>query len=357
MLKTKELREEFARLHGEATAIIEAAATEKRELKDEEKTANDTRFARMNQIKQAMDEHTRFAALAFEKAAEEGAEGEPSIQLSKDAPGRAEYEASKPDGQGMKFTKEQIRDAFNRWASTGDMDRKFATITTATASGALLPKEIGAPVVPTSSNAIRQAMAIYGVPAINTDKSSALTVPVIDASAGGQVAENASSETENAPSLAESIDLSVKTYQSGSAWFSNLQLGATDFDIVAYAQTALAYSKELGLEAALVAALIADSGITQSVTTDATTGITYANLVDLNMALPKKYDQQKAILLSKTAFAAATKLVGDDGHPVLNVDPQNQSLVRFNGTPVIRCDNFDALGASKTIGATFSLLG
>lgn len=350
----KEMREEFSRLHGEAKAVIDAAAAEKRDLKPEERTANEQRFARLTAIKGVMDDDAKFAALAI------AGEPEPTgkVQLPGEPPGAADGRTEfSGDSDAAKSNRMEIGRAFTRWALSGEMDRKFATITTATNSGILLPKTIAPPLALGSSNAFREAHDILGVMPVETAGTADLTIPVLDASAGGVVAENASSETENAPSTTESIRLTPKTYQSGSVWFSNQQLAANDFDLLATVVPQLTYSKELGLEAAMAAALIADAAITQQVATATTTGFTYANLVDLDNALPKRYQKQKAIVLGKDAYAAATKLVGSDGHPVLIADVQNTRLLRFLGTPVLRSDYLEAFGASKIVGTAFSLLG
>lgn len=360
----KALREEFSAKHGEATAVIELAANEKRDLKPEEKTANEQRFARLEQIKVLLDEQTKFAGLAIQDAP--NAKG--TVQTPKDAPGRAAFDASEGkdqpdepdpfelDAAGRTRYAKEVNE-YGRSGELGPMARKFATITTSTNTGILLPKQLTAPILPVSPNAFREAHTIHGVRPIQTSTTADLTIPVLDATAGGVVAENASTETENEPGLTESIRLTPKTYQSGSVWFSNQQLAANDFDILQNVVPSLTYSKELGLESAIAAALIADAAITQNVVTATTTGYTYANLVDLNNALPKRYGFQKVIILGAAAYSAAEKMVGGDGHPVLNKDPQNDSVTRFNGTPVIRSDYFEAFGVSKIIGTVFSLLG
>ncbi len=360
----KVLREEFSAKHGEATAVIELAATEKRELKPEEKTGNEQRFARLEQIKNLLDEQTKFAAMAIQ--GDPGAKG--AVQTQKDPAGRAAFDASEGkelpaetdpfelDAAGRTRYAKEINE-YGRSGELGPMSRKFATITTTSNSGILLPKTLTAPLVPVNANVFREAHTIHGVRPIQTTGTADLTIPVLDATAGGVVAENASIETENTPGLSESIRLTPKTYQSGSVWFSNQQLAANDFDLLQNVVPSLTYSKELGFESAIVAALIADAAITQNVVTATTTGFTYANLVDLNNALPKRYGFQKVMVLGAAAHSAAEKLVGSDGHPVLNKDPQNDSLMRFNGTPVLRSDYFEAFGVSKIIGTVFSLLG
>lgn len=356
-MKFKQLREEFGTLKTEADGVINLATTESRELTADEKTANERRFSRMTAIKAILDEDARFAKLALDGAPD--AKG--AIETPKDAPGRDEFKAG--EGQGRqtveagKVDRAEFSKAMSAWANSGDMDRKFATITSATQSGALLPKEIGMPLVPTHANVFREALALHGMKPVSTSTTNAMTIPVLTASAGGAVAEDANGETENAPVLTGTIVLNVGTYQSGTAWFSNLSLHANDFDIVTYVEQDQVYALELGLEAAIAAGIIADAGVTQVVTSGTTTGFTYDDLVDLNRKLPKRYDRTKVIFLGQAAYSAAEKMKGDDGHPILNRDPQNQELMRFNGTPVLRCDNFEGLTANKCIGAVVSVLG
>lgn len=344
------LRNEFAALQSEADAVITAAETDARELTADEKAANDKRFARMQTINATLAEKARFAKLAFDAG---------TVELPAAPKGKAEFEAS--EGEQKFAAKDIDRDKLNAavsvWAASGDMARQFATITTSTQSGIFLPKQVVTPNVPSSANVFREAFTITGQRVMQTPSTAVINVPVLDAAAGGQVAENASSETENTPGLTESIILTPKTYQSGAVWFSNQQLQAVDYDLLGETVPAMEYSKELGLEDTIADAIVADAGITQVVTTSSTTGFTYSNLVDLNRKLPKRYDRSKVIILSAEAYSAAEKLVGDDGHPVLNRDPQNQELLRFNGTPVLRSDYMEAFGAGKVVGIVVSMLG
>jgi HK97 family phage major capsid protein len=349
----KNLREEFSKLHDEATALVEAAAKDNRELTDEERQENETRFSRMNQIKSIVDEHARFAALALAGAGIAGA-----VQTPKDAPGREEFERGRAEIDPAKIDRAEFSRAVRQWAQSGQIPEKFATITTATQSGILLPKSVVAPITPVGANAFREGFAAWGIPVMETvGDTSTINIPVLDPAAGGQVAENASSETENAPTLAESIVSTVKTYQSGSVYYSNLQLSATSFDLLQATVPMLEANKELGLESTIAAAMIGDAGITQSVTTSSATGFTFGDLVRLNNALPKRYQMFKVILLSASAFSAAESLTDEQGRPVMVPDAQNQSLKRIGGTPVFRSDYLETLAADNIVGLVFSLVG
>lgn len=343
------LRTEYASTAGELETLVDTVAKANRDFTDQERADKEKKFARLEQIKGLLEDEKKLAGHQFDK----GQVTPPTLPPGKSAvegERGAEIPGGKPD-----------KDQFNRvlvgYANTGTIDPKFATITTATASGAMLPKTITEPILATAANVFREAHDLYGLQPYTGTTTEDVTVPVVDASAGGAVAENAGSETENAPSLSDSITLNAVTYQSGSAWFSNKQIAAPDFDVIGSVLPALTYSKELGLESAAVAAIIADAGITQSVATATTAGFTYDNLVDLNRKLPKRYDRLKVIILSAAAYSAAEKLVDDNGRPILMQDPQNQELKRFNGTPVLRSDYLEAFGASKIVGIVVSMLG
>jgi HK97 family phage major capsid protein len=240
------------------------------------------------------------------------------------------------------------------------MPERFATVTTATATNALLPREVMAPMVPSAPNTFRQMLAANGLEALETDSTADISLPVASATAGGKVTETANSETENPPGFANSILLHPNMYQSGTTWYSNLVMNANNFDIVSATVPALYYSKELGLESDIVSTMIADGNITQNVTLAVSTGLTgftYQNLVSLNRVLPKRYAYQKAIILSKNAYTAAENLVTTTGFPILNQDAQNSELKRFNGTPVLWSDYLAGFGANNIIGMVISCLG
>lgn len=361
---TPDVRAEFSRLQTEANAVIAAATTANRELTAEERTANDARFSRMSVISNLENEQARFASLSLTQGTTA------VVQRAQDFPGRGEFDASQgrtnpdpaadplalTDAERVQFSREAA--TFARTGETGAIHRRFATITTTGNSGLLLPKSVMAPVLHGTVNPFRQAHTIYGVKPIETSNTADLDMPILDANAGGVVAENSATETENG-NIGTSIKLTPKTFRSGSIWFSNQQLAANDFDMLGTVTPGLTLNKELGLESAIVSALIADAAITQGVTLAGQTAVsmTYASMVALNNALPSRFDSLKAIVLSQAAYTALQGLTDTTGRPVLLLDPQNQNVVRFNGTPVFRSDYFEAFGAAKVLGVVVSLLG
>ncbi len=346
----KTLREEFSSLHAEAATLIELAATEKRDLTGEEQEKNAKQFARLEQIQKTLDDTKRLAGLAFNKG---------DATLPQDPAGRKEFE----DNQRRAFnyadprTREEFHKSASQWFGSGSMAEQFASLTTATQSGIFLPSIVTTPIIASAPNVFREAYRLWGVPVVTTGTNGQFKYPVMDAAAGGVVTETASSENESPPSVAQSIVSTVKTYESGSVWFSDQDLQANDFDLLGATTPSLVYSKELGLESAITAAIVADAGITQNRQCTTATAITYADLVAWKNSLPKRYDRMKTFVLSSTAFAAAEGMVDSQNRPILLPDPQNNELMRLFGCPCLKSDYFETLAASHVIGIVFSLMG
>lgn len=353
------LRAEAATLFSSTETIIDRAAAENRELTEAERTETDTKFGRLNTIRGIEDQQNRLAGLAFARGAAQKLAGGPPGAAAAAAAGdvagnTVELDFSTPE------TRKAFRAALNNWARTGVMESRFATITSATATSALLPKDVLPPRVATAPSTIRQALALVGAEAVHTSGTEDISLPIVNPAGGGVVAENALAETENAPDLSASVLLHCQTFQSGTAWFSNLVINANTFDLLTAMLPCLDYSVELAIESFVMAQIATDVKIVQRVSTATVAGMTYNNMVDLNRVLPKRYAFQQVIILSKAAFIAMEKLTDQVGRPILNVDAQNQSLKRFNGTPVLFTDllpNGGNFGANNVIGFIVSMVG
>lgn len=351
----KATREEFALLHKQASEYLELAKN--KEVTVEEQAAQDARFAKMDQLQKHLDEAERLVKYAFAKAVDDATPSAGIVLPTKSA-AQAAFEASNV-GKSAKFDRAEFGKALSDWAATGVMREEFATITSATASGAIYPKQVAGPIALPVGNAIREGMAAIGVTPMSTPGTAAINVPILTVGVGADVAEDASSEVENSlgASGISSVALVPSTIQSGSVWVSELELQSLDYDLLTEVAPTLADAKDQRLEQKIMAAIIADAGITQVVTAEDTDGISYDNLVDLNRGTAKKFDRLKVIFLSDEAYAAAEKLQSESGGPILNRDAQNQQLLRFNGTPVVRASYLEAFGASKTIGVMISFVG
>ena len=351
------LRTEFADLQAKETALIDKAATEKRDFSAEEKTESDARIGRMKTIKTTFEKQKELAGLAFGDPESPNVE-RPSTPSDKGDANRPEIQVRDLFDDKKRVRRDAFGKAMKGWAEHGTVPKQFATITTTTQSGILLPTEVDQPIVPQAPNTIRAALAAFGLEPFKTPSTAEFNIPVADASSGGVVSEGATTETENEPALTDSIVLKVKTYQSGSSWFSNTQLMAVDYDIMSAFLPSLAYSKELAMETDVFSSIAADASITQIVTMAALGAVAYDDLVNLNMKLPKRYAPQRVIVLEKDIYIAAEKLKTSTGFPILNQDAQNQNVKSFNGTPVLWTElGFSSFGANNVCGAIWSWMG
>jgi HK97 family phage major capsid protein len=366
-----EERETFERLQREAIAVLRHAESENRDLSPEEKSANDDRYAAMKSI-QSREVFDRLSAQrAIFAAADNGATSgtvetpHGTVTFPQSAPGRAEYERNLQDtgschpsqfggGTGETARKQQFAQALREFAATGDTS-KFATVTTVSGGGILLPRDVATPLQVIDANAFRIAIAAVGSQVIFTPLAADLRIPILDQAAGSVVSETATVETSNDP-LPASITLTAKMYQSGSAWFSNLTLQGLDYNMEQSIIPELNHSREMALEGSIVSAIIADAALA-SVLLPTTTTVSYAAMLNLIRAVPRRFARQLAIVINSEVFGALEKLVDTTGRPILNMDPANSEVLRFNGTPLVRSDFFETFGSSKTVGCVMSGLG
>ncbi len=367
----KKIREDFERHRHAAQATIARAEAEHRDLNDAERAENDRRFAAMREIqdRDAFDrqhvERVAFSAVGAGTTSGYVETPHGAVQFPFDAPGKDEFEANRRAAGGDDYTthfttgdagrRQQFSRALSHWARTGDAGNRFATVTTVSGGGILLPRDVALPLEVRDANAFRVAIAAVGSQVIHTPGAQDLTLPILDQAAGSVVSETATVETSNDP-VPASIKLTAKMYQSGSAWFSNLALQALEYNLEASIIPELNHSREMALEGSIASAIIADAALA-SVLLPTTTTVSYAAMLNLIRGVPRRFARQLAIVINSEVFGALEKLVDSTGRPIMNLDPANSEVLRFNGTPLIRSDFFETLGSSKTVGCVLSGLG
>ncbi len=364
------MREEFSRHRHGAQELIARCERENRDLTDSEKDANHSRFAAMKEIQDNLDftqataERAIFSALDGGHASGTVQTPFGAVTFPSDAPGRAEFEENRRaagDDYTSHFTtgdagrRQQFSRALSHWARTGDAGNRFATVTTVSGGGILLPRDVALPLEVRDANAFRVAIAAVGSQVIFTPGAQDLTLPILDQAAGSVVSETATVETSNDP-VPASIKLTAKMYQSGSAWFSNLSLEGLQYNLEASIVPELNHSREMALEGSIASAIIADAALA-SVLLPTTTTVSYPAMLNLIRGVPRRFARQLAIIINSEVFGALEKLVDSTGRPIMNLDPANSEVLRFNGTPLIRSDFFEAFGSGKTVGCVLSGLG
>lgn len=346
----KTLREEFAGIHKEANDIITKAATEKRELTAEEKESNTKRFARMDAIQAQVNDAKKLAEYSVLNG---------TAELPAQPKGKAEFEAEQ-SGK-VTFDADSYRAAVNLFARTGNDARaqqlagamNFA-ITSGTASGVYIPKEVANPVtVKRLPNAIRAALDYYGLKPISRTLTEAISLPINDDSAnsGQQQNEAATSGTSVDPDATGSITLNPTLYSSKQQWISNTTVGAVDFDLFAWVLPMLERRLDKTQESAWVTKLKAG---TVGKTTTSPTAISYVDWLAFEHSLSAAYRPDGAFILSDSAYQSVRGLVDSNNRPILDLDPANQFMATIHGKPVIVSDYFDSIAATKIVGAFVS---
>jgi len=348
-MDTKALREEFSKVQTEAQALISAAAVANRDLTAEEKEANDKRFARMDQIHNWFKESERFAKLALAAG---------TATLPTDPAGRDEYEAA--EGAAKKFTKADgeldinaIRRGIQHFARTGDT-RQLFTITSGTASGAFLPKQILQPItVRRLQNVWRGVLAAQGVDPMEIETVASFSIPVADDTAnnGQTVSESASTSTSQDPSQT-SIPIAPTLWDSEAFWYSNTMVMASSFDVVAYTLPMAQKRLQKAQESAWTANVIANG--TVGVTAASATALTYAEVLNWEHSLAPAYRNDACFAISDSLYRVVRGITDTYGRPIFDQDPTNVFAGKIHGRPVIIGDYFQTMAANHVVGAFVS---
>lgn len=335
----KALREEFAQLHTEAGKLISTAAQDKRDLTAEEKENNDKRYARMDSIKSLVEQQNKHAAMKFDAG-----------EIDKPEPkGKVEFEQK---AQPQKFTAEEVHDRINKYLRTGD-DRQLFAITTTTGTSVYLPKSVIQPVeVRRLNNAIRAALAAYGLSPIEGESTEQFVIPAPDdtANEGQTIAENVALETlaDHAPTP---IALNAVLYDSKAEWFSNTVVLANSFDILAFIMPRLQKRVDKKQEGDAVTKLITG---TVGKTTAVNNAITYNELLDWEHSLLPEYRSDMVYLVSDSLYKLLRRLADSNGRPIMDLDPVNKFQTSIHGKPVLVCDKLAAVGTLAKPGVIAS---
>ncbi len=351
MIDINVIRAQFADIHAEAVKFAED--NKEKEVPAEEQAKQEARFSQMDKLQKQLNDAEKLLAYKFSKN---------EVQVSEKKPDQIAFEKSENiEPKQFDFDNEDDRKSFGkalgRWATDGAMPAEFSTLTTATSSSAYLPKQVTGGSTIVAGNSIREGMAAVGATPVSLGSTADWNEIVILPAAGSDLTEgNDSGGENNSDGSAAFSKINLKCYgeKSGQIWISNMESRAVNINLLDRTVPALQGAKELRLETKVLSAMAADGGITR---VTQTTGDVYADLSALNNSLPKAFDRQKFIVLNSEYYADAVAFRGADGHPVLITDPQNQTLVRFNGTPVIKTDALSGEGSNNIVGLLISCVG
>jgi HK97 family phage major capsid protein len=351
----EKLRAEFNALHKTSADVFAAAEAEGRPLTDEERTAHDTRFARMETLKRTMDDHGKFAAMQLAAG---------NAQTPATPPGQTEAQAE-AERQGFTAPKtpatdaerrQQFSQAFNHYVRTGETRTAKFTLTTSTGSEVMMPVSVGMPIVlKRLMNPIRAALMARGRMPITTDGMETLKIPIFDDSANTAdvIAQTSTSDNPKDPSLS-GLTLGADLYDSGTIWSSNTLLQSTGFDLLSYLEPMLDERIDRAQLTAWFALLVA---ATVGKTTAATNNITYPELLDWQHSIPLARRRNGVFFVSDGLQRALRGLVDDNGQPLYQTSLRDDAPDLLLGWPVFVTDGLATPAAGAVSGVAASTDG
>lgn len=355
----KVAREEFARIHSEATELV--AKQEKDTLTDEENKALTEKYAAMDRLQKNIEDSEKLAKYSFENRDSKDAA---KIIVPSKSNDQVKYEQSEKieTVNEKNINRAECSYAIADWMRGNEMDEKYSTVITTTNSSAYLPVYIAPAVAPAQGNAIRRAYARLGLSPIKTADTATYNHVFVIPSKGSDVTEGNDSGSENGTdgsAMLSKVASTCKAISSRQIFFSNLELSAVQYNLLDATIPALQDAKEMQVESDVMAAIIADSGVTQVTTLTGTTsaGLTYPKIKEAINKVPTRFNVRKVLFLSPDAYSAADSLTDSQGRPIFNVDPQGQLLTAAGGVPVERSDYLEAFGSSKVVGVVVSFVG
>ena len=350
----EKLRTEFANLQKTSADVFAAAETEGRPLTDEERTAHDTRFARMETIKRTLDDHGKFAEMQLAAGKAQTQANPPGQAEAQTEAERQGFAAPKPGDEKQRFAAH--REAVNHFIRTGETRTAKFSLTTGSGSGVLLPTTVGMPIVlKRLINPIRAALLARGRVPIVTDGMETLVIPVLDDSANtaDAIAQDSTSQNNKDPAVS-GITLGATLYDSGTIWSSNTLLSSVGFDLLTYLEPMLDERIDRAQLAAWFALLVA---ATVGVTTASTTGITYNELLNWQHSIPLARRKNGVFFVSDGLQRALRGLVDTTGQPLYQPSLRDDAPDLLLGWPVIVTDGLATPAAGAVSGVAASADG
>lgn len=353
MIDISKIREEMARIHVEATAHETYAAGEGVEVKPDEQAAQDARIAQLEKYAKAIENAEKLAKFAYsgERPADVPEVKRPTVVMPTKSADEKAVEAYNAQ-PAKKMDREAYAAELSAWVR-GDAPETYAAITTTSGSGAFLPLQVTKGINLVNVNPYRAALAAIGKSTVSYGSTAKVTNPVVTPFAGSALAEDGSSDTSaDANAKLAKIVHTPSGFQSGTFWYSGLEIEALTYDITSSHLPALAAASDYAAAAAVTAAIKADAAITSAnanVTTASTTTITQANIDAALNRLAMVYRAGRVLHLSPTAYALVEALADTTNKPLLTPDLQNQTLLRYRGVPVIMDPTLDATGTSTNM--------
>ena len=219
---------------------------------------------------------------------------------------------------------------------------------TATANGAVLPTTIANKVI----DKVKEISPLFSM-ATHYNIGGTLNIPYYDESTSEITVSYADEFAELEASAGQFKSIELKGYLVGAlSKISRSLINNSNFPIVDYVVGKIAEKFSLWIDRELIRGtsnkIEGLSGITQVVTTAASTVITADELIDAQDTVPDVFQPNCVWIMSKAARTAVRKLKDGEGNYLLNKDATAKWGYTLFGRPVYISDAVDGIAAGKT---------
>ena len=326
MNRLKDFTERRAALVAELSALVAAlsAGAEVRAFTDEELNTYNAKKAEVAALDASIKaiQETRDAAFA----------GAP-MQKQEESPEQAE---------------ERSFEKFLRSGGKEQMEYRADVNWTTTANGAVLPKSIANKII----DRVSEISPLFSL-ATRYNVGGTLDIPYYDESTSSVTVAYSTEFSELEASAGQFKSISLGGFLVGAlAKISRSLINNSNFPIVDFIVNKIAEKFSLWVDKELIKGTTNKidglSGVTQSVTTAASTVITADELIDVQDAVPDVFQPNCVWIMSKAARSAIRKLKDGEGNYLLNKDATTKWGYTLFGRPVYISDAMDGIAAGKT---------
>lgn len=218
---------------------------------------------------------------------------------------------------------------------------------TTAANGAVLPTTIANKII----DKVNEISPIFSL-ATHYNVGGTLEIPYYDESTSSVTVGYSTEFSELEASAGQFKSISLGNYLVGAlSKISRSLINNSNFPIVDYVVSKIAEKFSLWLDKELINGTASKieglSGVTQKVTTAASTVITADELMELQDTVPDVFQPNCVWIMSKAARSAIRKLKDGDGNYLLNKDATTKWGYTLFGRPVYISDAVDGIAADK----------
>ena len=271
-----------------------------------------------------------------------------AIQEQRSAEGFKPVDSSDDSAKEDAEAETRSFEQFLRSGGTAKMELRSAVNWTTAANGAVLPTTIANKII----DKVKEISPLFSL-ATHYNIGGTLTIPYYDESTNAITVAYAEEFSELESSAGQFKSISLSHYLVGAlSKISKSLINNSNFLIVDYVIGKIAEKFALWIDKELIKGtsdkISGLSGITQKVTTAASTVITADELIDVQDMVPDVFQPNCVWIMSKNARSAIRKLKDGEGNYLLNKDATTKWGYTLFGRPVYISDAVDGIAAGKT---------